>query len=345
MPDSIRLRGTFLSLKVRLTIFFIPFVISSLIASHQSLAVLKTPKRASEGPSIKHQVVQNGNEICKLPVRPEEQKLEDVSRRFVVRSFLVNKDGSRKQLCSGTLISSREILTAAHCFNDAKDSDFVQKKNGKKIQVEIYDSSKNSTRLVDVDGIRTRLEPGFIDVAVLRLNGDVESDRAFPKLSNGPCDGDIFAGGFGILNDHDNKASCPNIAQFGPERVLHQGELARSKFVTQPDSKSVGRICGGDSGGPVFCVDKNKDPVILGVVKGIGPSKENEKDFEKTVALLKEGKITNGEACLAADHMKFTRVQDSISLIRRFQRELLNSKPASTGNVESNSSSQLDNPR
>jgi len=168
---------------------------------------------------------------------------------------------SGNKLCTGSFITTRHVITAAHCMP----------KRGEVVNVTTQGYS-GSSRLFSIHPqyVSGTLSP--FDVAIVELNEAVPVIPAPLVASDDVQSGDkLIAFGYG-LDEQGN---------VGPERV-QKGDLplkATYLDASSVDSQFVrtisdggGDTCAGDSGGPILLEPDNSDEFGLVAVVSFGPN-------------------------------------------------------------------------
>ncbi|XP_064632555.1 chymotrypsinogen A-like [Lineus longissimus] len=168
--------------------------------------------------------------------------------------------------CGGTLVNSRWIVSAAHCFLQSTNPASYRVRTGE------YDQRYSEGTETDYSVERIIVHQSYNgqaqdnDIAVMKLSRDVDTSSAYVQPACLPTYGDNFegssdcwmsgwgaTGGATVTQDHQDKvlrhvggsaltfSSCANY--YGSE--LHQGMIC---FGTQTTGG-----CFGDSGGPMVC--------------------------------------------------------------------------------------------
>lgn len=166
--------------------------------------------------------------------------------------------------CSGTMLTSTDMLTAAHCFAGSGDS-----------VIEIRATAGSNSYTATAFGIHPEYSeqsadvPGGVllynDAAVIRLNSDVAVPTVPLLTSRGIVAGDIVSI-FGYGLDEGGSAGTLQSGEMQIEGVL--GNQFSALF-----SGEGSNTCQGDSGGPAL-LTVNGQTGIVGITSSGDPSKE-----------------------------------------------------------------------
>lgn len=148
--------------------------------------------------------------------------------------------GSDKGLCTGTIISANEVLSAAHCFNEPFDS----------VTINAGGNKYNATDVILHPAYETHPSPvsGYMydrnDLAIVRIAGTF-SIKPIPIITSAsPNQGEtLIVAGYGKdENGNTNKLKAA---------YMNVHSTYKSGFVLAYDDTHT-NVCFGDSGGPAF---------------------------------------------------------------------------------------------
>lgn len=254
-----------------------------------------------------------------------------------VRLWIQSDDGGRQD-CSATVVSTREILTAAHCVCGEKRGGpwFARDKAGcdallPRLTGEVFLPTEGVVAVTGYD-----VHPRYISPAAKQIQGDPSADLAILTLARpvsvtpagigSPIPGRRYLmGSFGQLllkrdswplkARHVYQAGVSQVnrlegARIGPNACDDGG--SRDTFCAQystlrsdEDDKKSGGACAGDSGGGLYDT-VNGRRVLVGVVSYIWPpaecdGRDNRHSYAVNLALYRDWIVerTSGKAVAA----------------------------------------------
>ncbi len=207
----------------------------------------------SDGTAIVHgHAVRKNNELSKA----------------IVGLIMVN--GTKQELCTGTLLDDQTVLTAAHCLDDAPTKVFVIfDSNVKKASTE---KIRPGDRFVQHPNWKKTATVGSGDLALIHFSGGmvegyepVHLANSRLKLATGM---EVLLVGFGVTNGVRHLGA--GLLRETKSTIV--GMTAAHGIVTDGRTSSV---CFGDSGGPGF-VESEGDYVQWGVASAVANQPCNE---------------------------------------------------------------------
>jgi secreted trypsin-like serine protease len=176
--------------------------------------------------------------------------------------MVLSREGNRHGACTGTVVASNVVLTAAHCVSGKKQVVVAYAENGSHVLQRV---------------VARALHPGFsrnasvsVDIALIRLERPLPARLSPLPIDRGESDHGIGASrlvaGFGMQREND-EASAGTLRS-ATMQVLPRLFPRFMRLGTSVDAElSDAAICTGDSGGPVL--DRSESPPrIVGVIYG-----------------------------------------------------------------------------
>jgi len=165
--------------------------------------------------------------------------------------------------CSGTLIGSRFVMTAAHCVCDSDGIPLIPPTMGRfKLGGTIY-KTKNITVHPTYRGDFSFLKEGDFDLAIYELDTDVPNVTPTPLYRATPTVGQILIlAGYGLVGEGDLGVTDASVEppdgtiEFGPTPIDQvTATFVRWIFQDKAPPNQEANTSPGDSGGPAFIND------------------------------------------------------------------------------------------
>jgi len=187
------------------------------------------------------------------------------SWQSVVKLYILDKEDNYYS-CTGTFISSRKILTAAHCLTGGKHLDSLYFYKGAQHFQTVFIEKKEQEIRINSDYYSFSSDVNSSDVATIELQRNILPKTHRPMAL-------ISAQHISSFNDLYNT----NVYQVGTSDLDMDG-LAYSKgkvnfindMIIVSGLKNSG-ACQGDSGGPLV-MSYESELIVLGVLSGVIPN-------------------------------------------------------------------------
>lgn len=198
---------------------------------------------------------------------------------WVVQKYKDQNGKNQIEGCTGSLVDSNIVLTAAHCVNKATEPTSVAVVFSSQPVCDLESSSapvSKANSLVIHDSYQAGEMKNKNDIALIRLESQAPSDHQYVKLSayhpHLNAGSSVALAGYGVTTDYTEEDAAPVVlrhTQVKPISSLRMIEewksrmqlrgyrdydmtnSARSEFLFFDQSKGTG-ACVGDSGGPAL---------------------------------------------------------------------------------------------
>jgi len=213
------------------------------------------------------------------------------------KRLFISTNGTTGSLCTGTALSARIILTAAHCFYGVKNASAIQIEDNRPSGRSTFgaekfvvhpESFKPPANMSNEEISKTAIDPG-VDLAIVITNADIPAPYA--KVADiGTKTGEVLnILGYGDTNEG---GALPNQLQMAPayfsefyDTKTSAGYVPKSVIETKPSSSGA-IACQGDSGGPLVIASQGFQ-ALIGVTSGVnvyGCGKATRVDFVRIVS-------------------------------------------------------------
>ena len=163
--------------------------------------------------------------------------------------------------CSGTFITTNQVLTAAHCFADG----------GRSARIHSQYFSYGSSRVQVHPSFNPFSPSDQNDVAVVTISQNAPVRPVSINTSRGVAEGDsVVTYGFGLDQNYDNYNDRIDSGE-APLKGTSLEVIGVSDFAVETLSDGSGDTCQGDSGGSLLLDGNNGQPGIVAIVR-TGPA-------------------------------------------------------------------------
>lgn len=232
-----------------------------------------------------------------LPIiNGEELKEDSIDSKSLVMLVAPGSESMPQQICTATIISPADLLTAGHCVTDRaiENPKLVRAFSG----VSPF-KNKNRTRLDIAKIIRhpdyKKSNSQNNDLAILHLKSVLPSNLRIMKLITEEKylpknNADISIFGYGIFDDRslntDSVENGAGVLRVGKVRLIGEPESDFEKgFIFSQENKAG--ACFGDSGGPATVVNESGQRIIVGVGSAVFDSETEPSRAENNVCAKK----------------------------------------------------------
>lgn len=230
-----------------------------------------------------------------------------------VRAVTVRIDSTRRELCTGVVISPQVVLTAAHCVLGG--GTFTVTSLGPDMRARRHKVSRLVVHPSFLRGTTPRTQPGA-DLALVRLAEPLPADMGMALVGTGMWNGEgLTISGFG-MGDEGKASSARTLRQ---ARLVTTGIYTSGNSVTVAvDETRLGQeagagACRGDSGGPalrggsssrdlVGIVSWTSGPLasverrVCGGFTSITPVADHARWIAETIAAMRDSQAAGGAA-------------------------------------------------
>jgi hypothetical protein len=257
-----------------------------------------------------------------IPDTPDEALIRRVTVRLVKRSI----DGSYHLWCSGVITGPTEITSAGHCPY-MSESRLDSLRTGR-IFAEIRNPKTGKLQYIQVTDGRGEFggKVGQVDLALLKLARAVPEGVSIP-IGIGQCDNrERISAGFG-LDEKGNSPTTLKIAHYSEvgreeqERVINaeDDEIPIVETTSTAIAKS-GKMCKGDSGGPIFCKVNGRLVLDSVVSANVGSPANHAPTRSENKQLSAGSNLTT--TCENRRYLTRDRISNSLDRIKTWREQL-----------------------